>query len=237
MMEPVLLTQPLSPCYLFSQIIHSPFAYPYPTTLLICGLTQADFLSALAQDILASNSPDSKELLSPPSLAQLSTTRHVRTLFIPTVSHLRALLSVFSIHDSKVPPPPPPFISPQPQHQTNSITTAPPLLLAYNFISSHRDTSEWSIQGISGTAAVLVEAARREGLKAVIVDSAAVDLNEKIPVLSGSSRRILGGKDAASGGGWTGRTAELNKVMRRWFRLRENLDTVTCTVHGTGVGR
>ncbi|KAK3987614.1 hypothetical protein QBC44DRAFT_294846 [Cladorrhinum sp. PSN332] len=223
-MDPLFLTQPLSPSTFLVQIIHSsssfsfPSRFTYPTTILICGLTQADFLSALAQDLSESPPAHSEGLLSPPSLAQLSISRHIRTLFIPTVSHLRAFLSVFSIHDSKVPPPPPP----QPNFSTPPSTQHPPLLVAYNFISSHRDTSEWSIQGLSSTAAALVEAAKREGLRAVIVDSAVIDLNEKIPVLSGSSRRMLG-RDAAGGATWTGKTAEMNKVIRRWFRLQENL--------------
>lgn len=211
-MDPVFLAQPLSPSGFISHIFHSHCAHP--TTLLICGLTQADFLSALAQDLNASPaSPYATELLSPPSLAQLSISRHIRTLFMPTVSHLRAFLSVFSIHDSRVPPPPLSPSSPQP----------PPLLVAYNFISSHRDTSEWSIQGISSTAAVLIEAAKREGLRAVVVDPTPVNLDEKVPVLSGSSKRMLG--TAADGeAGWTGRTAELNKVVRRWLRLQETWD-------------
>ncbi|KAK4465814.1 hypothetical protein QBC42DRAFT_260472 [Cladorrhinum samala] len=208
-MEPVFIAQSLSPSALISQILHSHCAHP--TTLLICGLTQADFLSALAQDLNASPaSPCGTDLLLPPSLAQLSISRHIRTLFIPTVSHLRAFLSVFSIHDSRVPPPP--FLP--------SPSKPPPLLVAYNFISSHRDTSEWSIQGISSTAAVLIEAAKRERLRAVVVDPTPVSLDEKIPVLSGSSKRMLGA--AADGiAGWTGRTAELNKVVKRWLRVQE----------------
>ncbi|KAK4230336.1 hypothetical protein QBC38DRAFT_356999 [Podospora fimiseda] len=202
-MDPLFLTQPLSPSTLLTHLLNpSSPTTTTTTTLLICGLTQPDFLSALTQD------PSAEDLLSPPSLAQLSISRHIRTLFIPTVSHLRAYLSVFSIHDSKIPAP----------HNSS-----PKMLLAYNVISSHRDTSEWSIQGISNTASALIEAANREGLRAIILDSSPVDLTEKIPVLSGSSKRTLLGRDAAGEAGWMGKTAELNKVIRRWFRIRENL--------------
>ncbi|KAL1843176.1 hypothetical protein VTJ49DRAFT_2727 [Mycothermus thermophilus] len=133
-----------------------------------------------------------------PTLAQLSTTRHIRTVFVPTVSHLRAFLSDFSLVDDKaaaflssthhkppprnfppLPPPPPP---PPPQHQQPNthhrhLSTEPrkpleknPLLLVYDFLALHRHTSEWSAQGIGASAAGLVEAAARTGLRAVVVE-------------------------------------------------------------------
>ncbi|KAL2019838.1 hypothetical protein VTK56DRAFT_9100 [Thermocarpiscus australiensis] len=190
-------------------------------------------------------------------LYQVAVARHIRTVFTPTVTHLRAFLSVFSVHDdhhdpsSKVSPPPP-------GAGTTSATTSkvaqahskiappapppppPPLLLVYGFLALHRDTSEWSVQGVSNSAAVLVEAASRAGLRAVVVerrrwevggrdfqsDSQQVGgremrelLAERVPVLSGSARRT--GLDAQlEGSGWTGRTVDVGRVLGRWFRFR-----------------
>ncbi|KAK4154536.1 hypothetical protein C8A00DRAFT_14319 [Chaetomidium leptoderma] len=123
-----------------------------------------------------------------PLLSQLATTRHIRTVFVPTVSHLRAFLSVFSTTDSsssssskrsKVPPPPPP---PQPTSPTRAAETTEtdprgikrPLLVVYNFLALHRHTSEWSVQGLGASAAGLVEVGAREwdvsGVGVVVVE-------------------------------------------------------------------
>lgn len=149
-------------------------------------------------------------------LYQVAVARHIRVAFIPTVSHLRAYLSVFSVADSKVSAPPP---------SGNSATASPraPLLLLYGFLNLHRDTSEWSVQGISNTAAVLVEAASRVGFQAVVaeprVDGSDSEelLAERMPILSGSARRAGPGLDES---GWTGKTADVRRVLGRWFRFQ-----------------
>ncbi|KAK0672617.1 hypothetical protein QBC41DRAFT_313626 [Cercophora samala] len=172
-------------------------------------------------------------LLTPPPLYQLAVTRHIRTVFIPTLSHLRAFLSVFTVQDTTAVSAPPtstaaPGSSPSRANHTS------PLLLVYGFLGLHRHTSEWSVQGISGTAAVLVEAAKKAGLKAVIVEAPlstspsgeapedmqdGVDLlSESMPVLSGSSKRTGLNLERA---GWTGRTIQVSKVLGRWFRFQE----------------
>ncbi|KAL2255726.1 hypothetical protein VTK26DRAFT_2806 [Humicola hyalothermophila] len=199
----------------------------HPTTLIIC-CDRAEFLSSLAHDIhrqqqqpaphepqgpltqpdttahrtstIDPNTPPSRTLhpLLTSPLHTVATTRHIRTVFLPTVTHLRAFLSVFSLSPtsssfhSKLPPPPPPPPASHPQPQpssaspdsnpttnTNANSSNPgpphrhhdrPLLLIYNFLALHRNTSEWSIQGLGSSAAVLVEAARRTGLRAVVVE-------------------------------------------------------------------
>ncbi|SPQ25437.1 8a0f07e9-1128-43eb-b98c-dbc46df36b2c [Thermothielavioides terrestris] len=138
-------------------------------------------------------------LLTAP-LAQLAVTRHIRTVFIPTVTHLRAFLS------------------------SSSSKTGPPLLVVYGFLALHRGTSEWSVQGLGASAAALVEAGRRARLGVVVVEqqqqrqqqrppvgleqggallTKEALLEERVPVLSGSARRAGGG---LQGTGWAGKT-------------------------------
>lgn len=162
------------------------------------------------------------QLLAAP-LLQVAVSRHLRVVFVPTVSHLRAFLAVFSPMDptSKVRPPPLDISRPG--------VCEPPSLLVYGFLGIHRDTSEWSAQGIGCTAAGLVEAAYRNKFAAVVLEAESPNTAdfadgtsegiavEEIPVLSGSARRL--GQDGESGH-WTGKTVPIERVLGRWFRLR-----------------
>lgn len=229
-----LILSPALPTELLTYIIRR---HEYPTTLIVCS-SQAEFLDSLIADAQGSlpaaadgsQVPGLSSLLSSP-LHQVAIARHIRTIFVPTVSHLRACLSVFDTKDSKVPPPP--------TAKASGRARTPPLLIVYGFLALHRDTSEWSAQGISSTAANLVEAARRVGFRAVMVDPPSVmlqaeddtdvpgadkddgrvrveteqaTLSEEVPVLSASVR------DEAD---WTGRTVTLARVLGRWFRYRQ----------------
>lgn len=235
-----LILSPTLPPELLTYIIRR---HEYPTTLIVCS-SQAEFLESLiadAQDSLSvaadgSQVPGLSSLLSSP-LHQVAIARHIRMIFVPTVSHLRACLSVFDTKDSKVPPPP--------TAKASGRARASPLLLVYGFLALHRDTSEWSAQGISSTAANLVEAARRVGFRAVMVDPPSVmlqaeddtdvpgagdddghvegeteqaALSEEVPVLSASVRRAGADLDESD---WTGRTVTLARVLGRWFRYRQ----------------
>ncbi|KAI3395938.1 hypothetical protein diail_649 [Diaporthe ilicicola] len=233
---PLILSAAL-PSELLTYIIRH---HEYPTTLIICS-SQAAFVNSLISDarqslaVAPDGSQDLSSLLSSP-LYQVAIARHIRMVFVPTVSHLRACLSVFVTRDSKVPPPPPNIASGQARSR--------PLLLVYGFLALHRDTSEWSAQGISSTATCLVEAARRVGFRAVVVDppravvhdeggsegqEAGGDdklvgneteqtlMSEEVPVLSASARRTGADPDEAD---WTGRTVTLMRILGRWFRYR-----------------
>ncbi|KAF3767102.1 hypothetical protein M406DRAFT_355468 [Cryphonectria parasitica EP155] len=220
----------------------------YPTTLIICS-SRAEFLSSLIQDVRSADTStgtddpetsDLQHLLLSSPLYQVAVARHIRLIFTPTVSHLRACLSVFDPADSKAPPPPPAasVYSVPPSRAAQRL----PLLLVYGFLRQHRDTSEWSAQGINATAAVLVEAGRRCGFRALLVDaptemagdgpeteegdmhegagagSGQSVLDEEVPVLSPSTVRAGGDRDDAV---WTGRKVALGRVLGRWFRYRE----------------
>lgn len=218
----------------------------YPTTVIVCS-TRADFLSSLASDVLhqihpestegeleeserpeqdpkppgdtAQNTPGSHLLAAP--LFQVAIARHIRVVFVPTVSHLRVFLSVFGVTRSKVTAPPA-----LPLAQTGGPRSIP-LLLVFGFLELHRDTSEWSAQGLSNTAAALVDAARDARVRAVILEpiqhgdgsrSLESVIGESVPVLSSSARRAAADLDE---GVWTGRMVEVRRVLGRWFRFRD----------------
>ncbi|KUI68697.1 hypothetical protein VM1G_03820 [Cytospora mali] len=245
---PVILS-PALPSELLAYIIQH---QTYPTTLIICS-SRAEFLAHLISDVqdttrrilhpgtdlndpsrATDSRPNANALLASP-LYQVAIARHIRMVFVPTVSHLRAYLSAFTNDDSKVPPPP---------ASTSARTKRQSLLLVYGFLNLHCDTSEWSAQGISSTAASLVEAATRAGFRAVIVDhprrpprqndgdgdeaedgdgdkvTEAEDslLSAEVTVLSSSARRAGADLDDAA---WTGRKVTVGRVLGRWFRYGE----------------
>lgn len=229
---PIILS-PALPSDLLTYIIQQE---TYPTTLVICS-SRAEFLTHLISDVQdktrrsVQRESDPSALISSP-LYQVAIARHIRMVFVPTVSHLRAYLSVFTTEDSKVPPPP---------TLPSAHAKRQPLLLVYGLLNLHRDTSEWSAQGISNTAAGLVEAARRTRFQAVLVDhprrpsrqsegerdgagdgggddAAGAEeslLSEEVTVLSASARRAGADLDDAA---WTGRKVTVGRVLSRWFR-------------------
>ncbi|KAL2760124.1 hypothetical protein ACRALDRAFT_2093097 [Sodiomyces alcalophilus JCM 7366] len=240
-MNTPMVLSPATPTELLQYIL----AYQtHPTTLLICS-TRADFLSSLARDVQTQvpqqdesrcddrDDRDNRDpgpahlpssLLAAP-IYQVAVARHIRILFLPTVTHLRAYLAIFTPEDSKVPPPPLPRAKGVEATSASTSTSTsnrhrPPLLLAYGFLSQHRDTSEWSAQGIGTTAAALVEAASRHEFRAALVEprddgghaTFNALLSEPAPVLSGGARR--------DEGGWMGRTVEVRSVLARWFRFQ-----------------
>ncbi|KAK3190828.1 hypothetical protein K4F52_003144 [Lecanicillium sp. MT-2017a] len=201
----------------------------YSTTLVICG-PKDDFINSVIADIdtprdLPGNKDENIEQSElgdaeqPPrkqrdplliaTLMQIATSRHIRTAFVPTVTHLRAYLSTFTMARSPVSAPP----VTRPQKR-------PPQLLVYGFLHTHRDGSEWSAQGVGTTAACLVEAAARTGLRAAIVEPRlemderdAHLFEEQLPIVSGSLRK--------ADGTWSGRTVSAKRVLGRWFTFTD----------------
>ncbi|ROW14084.1 hypothetical protein VPNG_04108 [Cytospora leucostoma] len=232
-LTPVVLS-PALPSELLTYIIQQE---THPTTLIICS-SRTEFLAQLVLDMQDTTmgqlqDDNRREVLLSSPLYQVAIARHIRMVFVPTVSHLRAYLSVFTHEDSKVPPPP--------THTPAQNKRQQKLLLVYGLLNLHRDTSEWSAQGISSTAATLVEAARKTGFRAVVVDpprpprqseegrDEAEDrggnevpeadgslLSDEVPVLSASTRRAGADLDDAA---WTGRKVALGRVLGRWFRF------------------
>ncbi|KAH8911115.1 hypothetical protein BR93DRAFT_320512 [Coniochaeta sp. PMI_546] len=161
------------------------------------------------------------------SIHRVAIAKHIRVVYVPSVSHLRAWLTVF-------PPPDPKTVEAPPAAAASTFarkTETAPLLLLYGFLDLHRDTSEWSAQGLSNSAATLVEAARQATLRAVIVEprldwdeqvrnSEAV-LGEEMPMLSGAERRAAVRDQDEAGSGWIGRTVSVRRVLSRWFGFEQ----------------
>jgi hypothetical protein len=231
----------------------------YPTTLVVCT-TREEFEYSLNEDIdremrlhnpghmeeqqdeprqadgdldfsvLPENPVEPPAWISPllvHSINRVAIAKHIRVVFVPSVSHLRAWLTVF-------PPADPTTVERPPAAGTGAflrkMETAP-LLLLYGFLDLHRDTSEWSAQGLSNTAAALVEAACQAALRAVVIeprmdwdeqlrDSESI-LGEEMPMLSGAERRAVARDQDEGGGGWIGRTVSVRRVLGRWFRFEE----------------
>ncbi|KAI1757239.1 hypothetical protein F4782DRAFT_219458 [Xylaria castorea] len=236
---PIFLS-PASPSELLSYILNQ---HVYPTTLIICS-SQAEFLTSIVEDIRSqskkptpnidqqkephegetSHPPDSVEedaninhaLLSSP-LYQVAASRHIRVIYTPTVTHLRAYLSVFSPEESRVPIPPtsPPTSPPTRDHSK-------PHIILYGFLKLHRDTSEWSAQGLSNTASTLVDLVHRLSWRTLLIEprtGAVIEelLRETVPILNGGARSL--GPDPEEGA-WTGRTVEVGRILGRWSHFQ-----------------
>ncbi len=115
-----------------------------------------------------------------------------------------------------------------------------PLLVVYGLLELHRDTSEWSAQGLGNSIAGLVEAGWRTRRQVVLLEERCMDdgsknaggdveleekrksgvkvWEERVPMLNGSVRRAgLESED----GGWSGRTVEVGRILARWFKFGE----------------
>ena len=238
----------------------------YPTTLIICQ-PRGIFLSSLLQavqhtspappppppepgldassDVGTHEEQPQRHQLLIPTLHQVATSRSINLVFIPTVTHLHAYLSVF---------PGPDLIEAPPEQEWTKGRRKVPLLVIYGMLGLHRDTSEWSAQGLGNSLSGCVEAGWRSGRRVVVLEERKVDddtcgeideealldeddperlteqtckaWEERVPMLNGSIRRAgLESED----GGWSGRTVEVGRILARWFRFRkgdwENKDT------------
>jgi len=150
-----------------------------------------------------------------PTLHQIATARHINLVFIPTLSHLRAYVTVFNSKRVGVGAPP--------EKQFDRPGKKSPLLVVYGLIELHRDTSEWSAQGLGSSVAAVLEAGFRGGRGVVVLEEKANEDNgggkaweERMPMLNGSVRRA--GMESEDGG-WSGRTIEVGRVLARWFRF------------------
>ncbi|KAL7932937.1 hypothetical protein V8C35DRAFT_305866 [Trichoderma chlorosporum] len=238
--NPIVLA-PSTPSELLQYIIAH---HRHPTTILI-GWPKQTFIEGLVEDVTlqlslqqntsttettaaSENSEEDRKEMDPSSnsssnihplqrktLLQTAVSRHIRLLFVPSSTHLRAYLGTFSVSESKIPPP---TLSDLDDSDPRS-TTETPLLLVYGFLELHRDGTEWSAQGIGTSAAYLVEAAARNSLRAAVAEPRGANgqqlldefLDEKMPVLSGTTIK--------DDGTWSGRTVPIRAVLSRWFEF------------------
>jgi hypothetical protein len=196
-----------------------------PTTLLICQ-SRASFLSSLSKAITHTHGhhPETTDRdaestpLHPlliPTLHQIATSRDVKLVFMHTVTHLRAWLAAFDGAEGDG-------------------EKGGGVLVVYGVLGLHRDTSEWSAQGIGNSIASVVEAEVRGGRRVVLIEEKALDSledvevddresgkervvwEERVPMLNGSMRRA--GLESEEGG-WSGRTVEVGRIVGRWFKF------------------
>jgi hypothetical protein len=161
-----------------------------------------------------------------PTLHQIAISRHINLVFVPTVSHLRAYLAVFSSTEAEIQAPL--------EKKFDKPGTKLPFLVVYGLLELHRDTSEWSAQGLGNSIAGLVEAGWRTGRKVVVLEERGKDeclsdleveegrknrvkvWEEGVPMLNGSVRQA--GPESEDGG-WSGRTVEVGRILARWFKF------------------
>ncbi|KAG0646276.1 hypothetical protein D0Z07_8380 [Hyphodiscus hymeniophilus] len=240
----------------------------YPTTLLICQ-SRSVFLSLLLKavkhkspvsrlpnpelDVLSkhvsSEGQAQRHSLLVPTLHQVATSKFINLVFIPTVTHLRAYMTVFPGPQNKEGPP---------RQEWDKQGNKVPLLVVFGVVALHRDTSEWSAQGLGNSLSGCVQAGWRSGRKVVVLEERQVEdgnenenesgefeeerpgdegaeteteggckiWEERVPMLNGSVRRA--GLESEEGG-WSGRTVEVGRILARWFKFRksgrENEDT------------
>ncbi|KAF4496975.1 hypothetical protein FAGAP_6860 [Fusarium agapanthi] len=215
--QPIVVS-PQTPSELLSYIISY---HRYPSTIIV-GSSKEEFQSSLIEEITHhltlqeeqqpedpgnSETQSSHYLLKAP-LYQIAISRHIRFIFAPTVTHLRAFLSVFIPKDSPIPAPP-----------NYTPTSRPPLLLVYGLLALHRDASEWSAQGISNSAALLVDAASRNEFRAAIIEPKGIGGHDTLDHLGGEMIPLLNGTSRRDDGSWSGRTVSAKQVLSRWFEF------------------
>lgn len=148
-----------APTLLQSLLAHA----AYPTILLISS-TQSQFV----RDILFTPSLDNglpSESLLRPTLHALSIAPHISMVFTPTLSHLRAWLTVADRSSFAQPAPSTPFAAPKTKHNdkegVRETTKHRGRLVVWNLVTSSCRTSEWSVQGLSETLAALIDCGHR----------------------------------------------------------------------------
>ncbi|RKF58936.1 hypothetical protein OnM2_064050 [Erysiphe neolycopersici] len=231
------------------------------STLIICQKRE-DFISSLVSDISLvpqhqkwpkNNDPsktfswfsteesdqnedyERQNLLLVPTLHQVAISQHTHVVFVPTVTHLRAYLATFpSEMEAKSTSPLDPENNPR-DIDSSSKTT---FLFVYGLVDLHRDTCEWSAQGLSNTIAGLIESGRRSCKKIVVMEKWAkenfvegggdeLDANSggtsrysiwenRVPILH-TSANITGPHFEEQP--WSGRNTEIGRILARWFRF------------------
>ncbi|KAM0145038.1 hypothetical protein ACHAP3_000160 [Botrytis cinerea] len=218
----------------------------YPTTILICK-SRAAFISSLLADVTSSTPPLPPSPVDTPSspanpttgaaqsqtpshslliksLRQISISRHISLIYIPTISHLRAHLSVLSAETASK-------IGAPPDRKWDKVGMERAMIVVYGLIELHRDTSEWSAQGLGRSLSGLVESSvrgkrvvvcleererktERNGLIEVDVDGDE-DIGGQINDRNGLDSDGDMGRDNRAWKGWDEHVPMLNGSVRR----------------------
>lgn len=146
----------------------------YPTIVLVCA-PQAEFLHDLLYGSSLENTTPANRLLRP-TLHALSIAPHISMVFAPTVSHLRAWLTVADQSSFAPAPPCQPFDAAK-THKNNAQYfqirgQRNGRLVVWNLVRSSCHTSEWSVQGLSETVAALIDCAQRLDCSIALAEAA-----------------------------------------------------------------
>jgi len=168
-----------------------------------------------------------RPLLEASTLGLLSKSRNVKLIFCPDITHLRALLArqALTLQEPK------------------SLTEGKRMLAILNPLQLHRNTSEFSVQGVNRTLSVAVEAANHttsqlvlaectaETSTANMVADASYEVGEQptLPAVQASiwdeevSMLNVSTKSFGAGErGWVGRTVKLRTIAERWCIFKDN---------------
>ncbi|KAJ0425594.1 hypothetical protein BJY00DRAFT_183155 [Aspergillus carlsbadensis] len=179
------------------------------STIIVCA-TRDSFLEQLTATVqLHSAEATGNHHLLTKSLGLLSRSHKIKTVFCPTLEHLRAYLSV-GVRPQ----------APAAEGKQNRRS----LLAILNPLSLHFSTLEFSAQGLSRTLASAVEVSYRANLDIVLcecqdaLDPANTELGEAlwyvdVPLISNSTRVGPGGST------WSGRSVPVKRVVERWFQF------------------
>lgn len=176
--------------------------------LAICMSREAFLEQLLATINLHSAAPASHELMSK-TLGLLSTSRNVRTVFCPTLEHLRAYLSVGL--DGQL-------------LATERGEKPRPFLAILNPLALHRSTREFSAQGLSRTFASAVEVSSKANMDLLLCECRdALDPTnmETDDAVWHTDVRLLSNslRSGTEGDYWTEQTVPVKRVVQRWFRF------------------
>ncbi|KAK3684396.1 hypothetical protein LTR37_020331 [Vermiconidia calcicola] len=224
-------------------IQHVLVAHSLPSTIIVCSSKDA-FLKHLhaasaRTTTLAQQGEEGEhdgprssgrkhEPWSVPTLRLLASSRTVRMVFCPDVTHLRACLGTHAHRPSE-----------DSKHEVEE-SSSQRLLAVLNPIQLHRPTSAFSAQGLNRTFATAVEAAYRTKSRLVVgecstenigpstVDPLAVEADpaasaappasqwdEHVSILNVTTKSFGVGER-----GWVGRTVKIRSIAERWCTFR-----------------
>ncbi|KAL4784980.1 hypothetical protein BJX76DRAFT_197079 [Aspergillus varians] len=180
------------------------------TILIVCAARDSFIAQMRATMHLQSAASASHHRLLTKTLGQLSSSRNIRTVFCPTLEHLRAYLSTGV--EGRLP-------------VTEDRQRSLPLLAILNPLSLHLSTREFSAQGLSRTFANAVEVSSKTHMDVVLcecretLDPTNTDLGEAlwsvdVPLIN-SSRGV------GTEGDLTGQAVPVKQVAQRWFQFTD----------------
>lgn len=179
--------------------------------LIVCAGRDSFLEQLLAAIHLQTTTAAGHHQLLTKTLGLLSSSRNIRTVFCPTLEHLRAYISTGI--EGRLP-------------GVENIPKSQPLLAILNPLSLHLSTREFSAQGLSRTLANAVEVSSRANMDIMLCECRdAQDPNNPelgdaqwyvdVPLLSTSLR------SGAEGSYSNGRTVPVKRIVQRWFQFTD----------------